>query len=205
MEFGREAYSRSRIKVTRWYDALAERYDELYGEEQRRKFKLAEVKGKGVVLDCGCGTGLLLANLSPGPMTVGLDLSEKMLRQAKKRLGSGVHLVQGDALTPPFKASAFDTVYSFTVIEPERCETFIKAISGLLREGGMVVLSALKKVFNPQILRGLTEASGLTPVDVMDVEGVKDYVVVCFKRNGWKSPPKPCLSSPCPKHRQRGR
>gem|GEM_PF-493525 len=205
MACGCKPYRDSRIKVMRWYDAIAEGYDELYGEEQKAKFNLTDVKRNGAILDCGCGTGLLLAILPHEPMTVGLDLSEKMLRKAKRKLGGKVHLVQGDALTPPFRSSVFDTVYSFTVMDREQGEALVKVVTDLLKEDGVAVISASKKSFNPKILRGLAEASGLKPLEVVDVEGVKDYVAVCFKRSELKSPLESYPSSPCPKPQPQGR
>jgi trans-aconitate 2-methyltransferase len=76
------------------------------------------LRGDEVVLDAGCGTGRLTADLLealPHGRVVGLDLSQNMLRSARDylcgRLGSRVSLVAADLLYLPF-ARAFDGVVS---------------------------------------------------------------------------------------------
>lgn len=56
-------------------------------------------------LDLACGTGFLARHL-PGDVT-GLDASAAMLAIARRRIG---HVVQGDALAPPFPDGAFERV-----------------------------------------------------------------------------------------------
>src|SRR3954466_10810233 len=56
-------------------------------------------------LDLACGTGFLTRHL-PGDIT-GLDQSAEMLEIAATRVA---HVVQGDALAPPFADGAFERV-----------------------------------------------------------------------------------------------
>ena len=68
----------------------------------------------GLVLDLGCGTGALTAQVleqDPRRQVTGLDLSEQMLAQARARLGDRVNLVQGDSEHLPFPDQSFDVVY----------------------------------------------------------------------------------------------
>ena len=76
------------------------------------------LRGDEVVLDAGCGTGRLTADLLealPRGWVVGIDLSQNMLRSARDHLGesfgSRVSLVAADLLHLPF-ARAFDGVVS---------------------------------------------------------------------------------------------
>src|SRR5712672_3289987 len=67
------------------------------------------LRGDEVVLDAGCGTGRLTADLLevlPRGRVVGIDLSQNMLRSAREHLlaqfGSRVSLVVADLLDLPF-------------------------------------------------------------------------------------------------------
>lgn len=65
------------------------------------------------VLDVGCGTGALLAQIlseDAHRQVTGLDLSANMLDQARQRLGDRAVLVQGDSAQLPFPDRSFDIV-----------------------------------------------------------------------------------------------
>ncbi len=63
------------------------------------------------ILDVGCGTGRLTAEIAatPGIVVVGLDRSSAMLAEARK--GHRLRLVQGDGTALPFEET-FDAVFS---------------------------------------------------------------------------------------------
>lgn len=65
------------------------------------------------VLDVGCGTGALLAQIlseDAHRQVAGLDLSANMLDQARQRLGDRAVLIQGDSAHLPFPDRSFDIV-----------------------------------------------------------------------------------------------
>lgn len=102
-----------------------------------------ELAGK-VVLDGGCGMGRYLrvaAEGKPG-LLVGLDLSEAV-RAARDLTGglSGVTLVRGDLLRPPFAEGSFDHIYSLGVLDhtPDPRAAFL-ALARLLKPGGRIVV-----------------------------------------------------------------
>jgi trans-aconitate 2-methyltransferase len=88
-----------------------------WGKKVLSRLKL---RGDEVVLDAGCGTGRLTAELLdalPRGRVVGIDLSENMLRSAREhltRFGSRVSLVACDLLRLPFE-NAFDGIVSTAV------------------------------------------------------------------------------------------
>ena len=68
-----------------YYDDIAEGYDELHFEEQKKKaqiiLKEIKIKKKDTLLDVGCGTGKV-TELFPCKAW-GVDPSEKLLAKAK--------------------------------------------------------------------------------------------------------------------------
>lgn len=66
------------------------------------------------VLDLGCGTGRLTAELSqsPGIFVTGLDRSAAMLAEAAGQRVPRASFVRGDGALLPFLPSSFDTVFS---------------------------------------------------------------------------------------------
>ena len=98
----------------------AERYHRLSEPQvawgQRVLDRLAPQDGEAI-LDIGCGTGRLTAQLAMATvqgLVVGLDPSRAMLSQAREWLATHaprVRLVRGDAAALPF-AETFDAVFS---------------------------------------------------------------------------------------------
>lgn len=72
------------------------------------------------VLDLGIGTGQSLNYYPPRSSIVGIDLSDGMLREARKRIRERgwdhVQIVQANALTLPFPDDCFDHVFISHVI-----------------------------------------------------------------------------------------
>ncbi len=99
-------------------------------------------------LDLCCGTGAAMRWLRPicTEAVVGLDLSQGMLDEARRRLASTegratIELVRGDALAPPFGES-FDLVTCFGAFGHIRREDeprFVDAVAGLLVPSGRFV------------------------------------------------------------------
>ena len=137
---------RKGLEVADYYNAIARGYDELYGDEQKRKYE----KGKRFlplsekVLDAGCGTGLFALEVEG--YYLGVDISLEMLRIAKNKLRNCYKdFVFGDVQMLPIRSKAFKACYSFTVLQnvedPERtmeelkrcCKSFV--ISSLKGKG----------------------------------------------------------------------
>lgn len=99
------------------FDETAEEYDKsydgmfvkcMYNEILDRVIKLNPKK----ILDLGCGNGNILKLLSQktDAELCGLDLSEKMICQAEKRLAGKAEFTIGDAENLPYKTNEFDVV-----------------------------------------------------------------------------------------------
>lgn len=75
--------------------------------------KLSEIPYQ-TALDLGCGTGELMKRIlekDGSKRLYGLDLSEKMLEVARKKLGEKAVLLLGDSDQLPFEDDCFDVVY----------------------------------------------------------------------------------------------
>jgi ubiquinone/menaquinone biosynthesis C-methylase UbiE len=104
---------------------VASRYEEWYGGEGRRADVLEkDLLGKLLatfprarsVLEVGCGTGHFTRWMAErGLNAVGLDASEAMLREARRR--GGPTYLRGDALSLPIVDGSYDLVALITTLE----------------------------------------------------------------------------------------
>jgi ubiquinone/menaquinone biosynthesis C-methylase UbiE len=99
----------------------AARYDELrpadenWQEATRLLIEEADLRAQRV-LEVGCGTGRLVAELAETSRVWGVDPSPEMLDVARARVPAGVGLKQGRAEDLPFKDGWFDRVVFQLVI-----------------------------------------------------------------------------------------
>lgn len=155
------------------YSEIAESYDELYGDEQRAKYRIALklVEPREPVLDAGCGTGMLLEHLQC--YYVGLDLSLGMLRVAKRKgRGERGDLVCGDAERMPFRKRCFQSAYSVTVVH--EAPGLLNELLRALAPGSRAVVTLLKK--RREILNELAAHAPI--VRVVEDEALKDVLLV---------------------------
>ncbi len=106
----------------RLFDRWAPNYDILlttvfYQAIHKRLIEHLELPEKARVLDLGCGTGKLLNRLAgqfPGLFGTGVDLSTKMLREARnsKKYRDRLIFVKGNAEALPFFDAQFDAVFN---------------------------------------------------------------------------------------------
>ena len=100
----------------------------------------------GVALDVGAGTGLSMLPLRGrgASQVVGVDLSWRMLRVAKERLGGWASLVVADGEWLPFRGMVFSAASAMTVMEftphPKR---MLRELGRVLEFGGRLVLGVL--------------------------------------------------------------
>jgi SAM-dependent methyltransferase len=104
------------------------------------------------VLEAGCGTGLILKEVSRvARRSVGLDLSHGMAKQAKER---GLQVVLGSITSLPFADNSFDTAYSFKVLAHlVDIDRALSELARVVRPGGHLLL----EFYNPYSLRYLAK------------------------------------------------
>ncbi|RLI10699.1 hypothetical protein DRO42_00290 [Candidatus Bathyarchaeota archaeon] len=182
-------HAEDKRQIRESYDNLGgELYDLRYRLEQEAKYDaiLRHVASSAgdIVLDDGCGTGLLLERLETP--AVGLDLAGGLLSMARSRLRNRqrVHLIQADAERLPFRGGVFDKVFAVTLIQNTEPRRTLAEIRRVARSGSEVVVTALKKAFTFSVFEQLLNASGLTPRSIVRDDGVKDWIAFAAPVDG---------------------
>jgi ubiquinone/menaquinone biosynthesis C-methylase UbiE len=107
------------------------------------------------VLECGCGTGLLLERIAAfARKASGIDLSPGMLEKARAR---GLDVREGSVTELPFPDASFDVTCSFKVLAhvPEIGRA-LREMARVTRPGGVI----LAELYNAVSLRALAKRLG---------------------------------------------
>jgi ubiquinone/menaquinone biosynthesis C-methylase UbiE len=107
------------------------------------------------ILECGCGTGLLLERIAGFAKTAtGIDLSPGMLDPAR---GRGLDVHEGSVTHLPFADASFDVVCSYKVLaHVHDIGKALREMARVTRPGGVV----LAEFYNPLSFRGLAKRFG---------------------------------------------
>ena len=156
------------------FDELAAEWSQLYGEGNSVKnylFIVRKKRAEGLldrdvraglrILDIGCGSGVMAPYFAQkGAIYLGIDISEKMIAQAKKEIGQIVEwqdrvlFAQGDIKDLDFPNDHFDIVIVLDVLEYiEDRETAIREIVRVARNGGSVLIAVPNKACVNQMAR----------------------------------------------------
>jgi ubiquinone/menaquinone biosynthesis C-methylase UbiE len=131
------------------YAELASRYDRRWehyvnASIDRTLAELDLAPGE-VLLDIGCGTGVLLervAQRQPRARLYGSDLSGAMLAMARSRLASPIQLLQANAEALPMASASIDVLVSTSAFHfirhPARAMSEIRRV---LRPGGRLIIT----------------------------------------------------------------
>ncbi|HEY7159225.1 MAG TPA: class I SAM-dependent methyltransferase [Gemmataceae bacterium] len=155
-----------------------------------RLIQVADLPSGGLVLDAGCGPGLVSETLlRAGYRVVGVDLSSEMIDRARKRcadFGARASFEQ-QSLFDTFLAGPFDGAISrFVLHHTPDPMSFVRRQLELLRPGGILAVcdhttdpDAVRAAWHQEIERGRdrTHTRNLTPggmVDLLAAAGLTD-------------------------------
>src|SRR3989344_4156663 len=149
------------IMKDNYYNKISKSYNELYGEEQKKKMQIIskslpkKPKPKSI-LDIGCGSGL-----STPKNQIGIDPSKELIKLHKgyNKNPNKSYAFVGNAEKLPFKNSQFDYVISVTVLHHCKIRKALNEIKRVTKKRNdragkkidskpNVILSILKKAKN---------------------------------------------------------
>jgi len=112
------------------------------------------------ILDIGCGTGQLTAEIArSGAQVIGLDKSSEMLSEARRNF-AGLRFEQGDASDFRFPEK-FDAVFSNAALHWVRDQAgAAKSMAGALRPGGRMVVELGGKGCIATVIEALRDVLG---------------------------------------------
>jgi demethylmenaquinone methyltransferase/2-methoxy-6-polyprenyl-1,4-benzoquinol methylase len=141
-------------KIAGVYDLLAERSESPVREAGLRKLSVGQSER---VLEIGCGTGHSLVELARtvgrSGRVCGVDLSEKMLFESRRRLSevapaAEVQLARSDAAMLPYEDVFFDGVFmSFTLelFDTPEIPLVLEECRRVLKKGGRIAVVGVSK------------------------------------------------------------
>jgi ubiquinone/menaquinone biosynthesis C-methylase UbiE len=130
------------IKTLTYYNAISKGYANLYHEEQAQKIiSIKEyIPKKGMLLDLGCGDGILNKFIQKKAHLISLDISYELLK-----LNTNKTKIFATANNMPFKNNTFDAIITLTALQdmPKPQKT-IEEIKNKLKPNGILITSFLK-------------------------------------------------------------
>lgn len=175
------SHSNKKGKIIKEYNSSSQYYDNRYHDIQLKKYEsFLEKKWfqKKIILDAGCGTGLILEQVSKDIKFkalsncnyVGVDISLNMLKKFQLKsnnLGKAliVNLILADLENLPIRENIADIIFSITVFQ--NLTDIERGLDNLIRVGKAkfdIIISILKKAselekFNDLVRRKLEKYS----------------------------------------------
>ena len=178
-------------EVMRHYDNSASVYDAQYAEEQNAKMEAAlnstNLNKNSLVLDAGCGTGLLLKHIKSAKLIVDLDISSKILKKAKKSVKQHpkVAVIRADADSTPFQNNVFDATFAITLLQnmPDPLVT-LHEMKRVSKDHATIVITGLKKKFPQEGFVKLLHKAGLNISTMKMNSQINGIIAICRKGGG---------------------
>lgn len=142
------------------FNNLAEKWDEMavLNHEQKKTIDYvldySNLSDSDYVLDVGCGTGVLapyiLKRIGCGGAVIGLDVSDKMIEQARKKFSdTRVKFIEGDIYEYRFCNITFDKVFVFSAFPHlhNKKESF-RVFYDILKADGQLIIFHVESSFD---------------------------------------------------------
>ncbi|NPA59381.1 MAG: carboxy-S-adenosyl-L-methionine synthase CmoA [Epsilonproteobacteria bacterium] len=201
-------------EVAAVFDDMLQRSVPFYKESQKitEFFAIKYLKEEGVLYDLGSSTASLLISMSKklefNATLVGLDNSEAMLNQARKKsvaLGADIELYNADILEYNYKkANVFISNYTLQFIRPLVREELVKKICDSLKEEGVFIFSEKVISHNSKLNKELIECyydfkkeQGYSEYEIMQKREALENVLVPYSEDENIKMAKNCGFSHC--------
>ncbi len=201
-------------EVAAVFDDMLQRSVPFYKESQKitEFFALKQLEDGGVAYDLGCSTATILINISRKlknrATLIGLDNSEAMLEQARKKceaFKADIELANADILEYKYKeADLFISNYTLQFIRPLIREELVKKISASLKKGGIFIFSEKVISHHPKLNKDLIECyydfkkeQGYSEYEIMQKREALENVLVPYSEDENIKMAKNCGFSHC--------
>lgn len=164
------------------YKEIAEGYNELHGEEQRKKIALIiqnlEIKKDDLLLDIGAGTGLALKELKGKCRCIGIEPCKELIEQADSDIKEKITEAKAESI--PFGDNKFDIIISVTAIHNfDNIEKAIEEIKRVAKSRAQIVISILKKSEKAEEIKRKLVKNFMMRKEIPEK---KDYIMFMRKR-----------------------
>ena len=134
------------INIDDYYNEIALTYNELHGEEQKKKAniilkELLKQKKSGRLLDIGGGTGIATELFIEHYDCILIDPSERLLDVGSYKMEK----ILAEAEQLPFAESKFDIIISLTALHHTELEKALSELKRVAKSDALVAISFLKK------------------------------------------------------------
>ncbi len=164
------------------YPDIAKSYNELHGEEQKKKvdiiLKNLELKKDDLLLDIGAGTGLALEALKGKCRCIGIEPCKELIEQASPEIREKITEAKAESI--PFGDNKFDIIISITAIHNfDDVDKAIEEIKRVTKPKAQIIITILKKSQKAdEIKRKMVKNF----IFRKEVEEEKDYILIMRKR-----------------------
>ena len=173
------------------YDAFADAYARANEQGQFNRWYarpavldlLGDVAGRRIV-DAGCGSGPLLADLEErGASVAGFDASPAMIRLARERLGAEADLEVADLTQPlPYDDEEFDAALAVLVLHYlEDWSRPLVELRRVLKPGGRLVVVVNHPVIPPVMYPEMNYFATVPNEEEYDFDGVSATLTIWYR------------------------
>ncbi|GAA3412421.1 class I SAM-dependent methyltransferase [Paenibacillus hodogayensis] len=157
-------------KSERFWDKTASQYDQIEMKDEQTYLQIIQrtkqhLKRSNLVLDFGCGTGLISNEIAEYVKGIhAIDISSKMIgiaeQEAKERNLANINYVHATLFDERYKKGSFDVILAFHVLHLLEDEPIVlQRMNELLKPGGLLI-SATPCVGEKIFLRNLLFLAG---------------------------------------------
>ncbi len=170
------------ISTLSMYSDTASGYNELHGEEQKKKIEIIlknlELKKDDLLLDIGVGTGLALEALKGKCRCIGIEPCKELIEQANPEIKEKITEAKAESI--PFGDNKFDIIISVTAIHNfDNTDKAIEEIKRVAKPKAQIIITILKKSQKAdEIKRKLVKNFMLR----REIGEDKDYILIMRKR-----------------------